>query len=321
MSEDTGVQQLGATGLDRPSIESLKTPGAWLRHYREEREVSLEELAAVLKITVGKLEALERDDYSQLPDMVFTRALSNSICRLLGFDPAPVMALFPAANSPRLARDADGLNQPFKPSTLPAPTAPAERAGIPGSAVALVVVAALVGAAVYFWPQIEQFMGWSDPVLEENLAPTSGRPGVTEQVVSIPGLTQPPGALQPAPAPAPEVPEPAQEEDAAPEASSPAADASTPPSAEVSTDPAAAPAPETIRIQAQEPVWIQIRDASNAILHQSTLPKGREIAITNNPPLRVEIGRANAVKVTVKGQDFDVKPFVRGNVARFEVQP
>ncbi|RMX07159.1 helix-turn-helix domain-containing protein [Allofranklinella schreckenbergeri] len=314
MSEDASASMdVVATGLERPSVESLKTPGAWLRHYRLEREVSLEELAAVLKIPAGKLEALERDDYGQLPDMVFTRALAMTICRLLGYDSAPVMALFPQVHSPRLARDTDGINQPFKSTALPTPSQPAVRSGIPGSAIVLAIVMSIVAAIVFFWPQIEHKMGWGESSVGHEIA--SGSPHLSSQEVQVPALSAAAsaesGTLAPALTPGQEQ-APASE----PTEAAPAAVAEPP----VQEEQPAAPA-ESIRIYAQEPVWVQIRDASNAILHQSTLPKGREIAITNPPPLRVEIGRVDAVKVVVKGQPFNVQPFARGNVARFEVSP
>ncbi|WP_238945667.1 helix-turn-helix domain-containing protein [Vandammella animalimorsus] len=337
-------------GLSKPSIESFKTPGGLLAYYRMEREVSLPELAAVLKVPVDKLEALERDDYAMLPDMVFTRALALSICRLLGADAQPVMALFPSAHAPRLARDSDGLNRAFKATEQPA--LGGERkppsAGIPRSAWLLGALLLLAALAVFFWPQIQQRLGWASPGEVTTGAPDpAGTPGAADglrsQPLHIPGLSDGAGA-EPRSAQAPEEPEDKPDEEDNSAANAPAGpgqagadtaagqapSATTPATAATATATAAAGAGEaasaaapahTLHIQAQESVWIQIRDASNAILHQSTLPKGREIAITNEPPLRVEIGRADAVKVTVKGQPFDLQPFARGNVARFEVSP
>ncbi|RRD68244.1 helix-turn-helix domain-containing protein [Comamonadaceae bacterium OH2310_COT-174] len=331
-------------GLNKPSIESFKTPGGLLAYYRMEREVSLPELAAVLKVPVDKLQALERDDYAMLPDMVFTRALALSICRLLGADAQPVMALFPSAHAPRLARDSDGLNRAFKATEQPA--LGGERkppsAGIPRSAWVLGVLLLLAALAVFFWPQIQQRLGWATSGEASGMSEAADAPstadGLRSQPLHIPGLNAGAGA-EPRSAQAPEEPEDKPDEEdssasaapagpgqagadtAAGQASSAAAPATANAAAGAGEATAAAAPAHTLHIQAQESVWIQIRDASNAILHQSTLPKGREIAITNEPPLRVEIGRADAVKVTVKGQPFDLQPFARGNVARFEVSP
>ncbi|WP_238946167.1 helix-turn-helix domain-containing protein [Vandammella animalimorsus] len=323
-------------GLSKPSIESFKTPGGLLAYYRMEREVSLPELAAVLKVPVDKLEALERDDYAMLPDMVFTRALALSICRLLGADAQPVMALFPSAHAPRLARDSDGLNRAFKATEQPA--LGGERkppsAGIPRSAWLLGALLLLAALAVFFWPQIQQRLGWAKPDEATGAHDPARTPsavdGLRSQPLHIPGLSD---GAEPRSAQAPEEPDDKPDEENDSPANAPAgpgqagADtaagqaSSVPAPATAAATAAAAASAHTLNIQAQESVWIQIRDASNAILHQSTLPKGREIAITNEPPLRVEIGRADAVKVTVKGQPFDLQPFARGNVARFEVSP
>nr|WP_237707280.1 helix-turn-helix transcriptional regulator [Acidovorax sp. NO-1] len=71
-------------------------------------------LAVALKVPVSKLEALEADNYGALPDTVFVRALASSMCRTLKLDPAPILALLPQSQSPRLATDSAGLNAPVK---------------------------------------------------------------------------------------------------------------------------------------------------------------------------------------------------------------
>ncbi|KKW67973.1 hypothetical protein AAV94_07315 [Lampropedia cohaerens] len=327
------------------------TPGALLRRYREERGVELRELAAVLKVTPEKLNALEHDAYDKLPDMVFTRALAQSICRLLQVDAAPVLALFPQVGSPRLTRDSDGLNQTFKSTDQPAMAASGYRGGIPRMAWLIGLLLLLAAALVLFWPRMLQMVASSaseaadSPVLA---SPTQvdgeaedAPPGLS--LVPIPAPSPVPPATTTvdasaavadvsAPGPVDDTSARAQRDSAAP--ASPddtvaatsaqlAADATEPAASEAASAPAeqAAQAAETLRITALEPVWVLVRDASNTILHQSTMPRGRELVITDAPPLRVEIGRADAVQVMVKGERFDIQPFARRNVARFEVSP
>jgi cytoskeleton protein RodZ len=54
------------------------TAGALLRDAREAAGLHIAALAVALKVPVAKLEALEADNFSALPDMVFVRAQDRS---------------------------------------------------------------------------------------------------------------------------------------------------------------------------------------------------------------------------------------------------
>jgi cytoskeletal protein RodZ len=61
--------------------------GGQLRRAREERGISLREIAATTKITAAALEGLERNDLSKLPGGIFSRALVRSYASEIGLDP------------------------------------------------------------------------------------------------------------------------------------------------------------------------------------------------------------------------------------------
>lgn len=75
--------------------------GAGLRQRREERRISLRQIAASTKISPGALEAIERDDIKRLPGGIFTRAFVRTYAAELDLDPentlAAFLAQFPAA--------------------------------------------------------------------------------------------------------------------------------------------------------------------------------------------------------------------------------
>ena len=60
--------------------------GAKLRRAREARGISLRQVAAATKISVGVLEALERNDISRLPGGIFSRAFVRSYAVEIGLD-------------------------------------------------------------------------------------------------------------------------------------------------------------------------------------------------------------------------------------------
>ena len=70
-------------------MEEQATPdfGVKMRRLREERGVSLRQIADVTRISVGVLEALERNDISRLPGGIFSRAFVRSYAIEVGLDP------------------------------------------------------------------------------------------------------------------------------------------------------------------------------------------------------------------------------------------
>src|SRR5260221_540118 len=70
-----------------PSERTASSFGARLRDARERRGVSLREIANATKISVGVLEALERNDISKLPGGIFGRAFVRNYAIEVGLDP------------------------------------------------------------------------------------------------------------------------------------------------------------------------------------------------------------------------------------------
>ena len=61
--------------------------GSRMRHTREQRGVSLRQIAQTTKLSVSALEALERNDISRLPGGIFSRAFIRSYAAEIGADP------------------------------------------------------------------------------------------------------------------------------------------------------------------------------------------------------------------------------------------
>ena len=117
--------------------------GARMRHAREQRGVSLRQIAEVTRISVSVLEALERNDISRLPGGIFSRAFVRSYAAEIGVDPEQTvrefLAQFPhesvTAGSPHVLID-DGYR---------------DRRRLDPRAVMIVGTLVLVAAAILFW--------------------------------------------------------------------------------------------------------------------------------------------------------------------------
>ena len=83
----------------------MKTIGQELKKAREEKELSLKEVADKTKIQSRYLEALENGDWERLPEEVYLRGFIKTYAQHLGLD-AP--ALVEAYNKARAREKGDG---------------------------------------------------------------------------------------------------------------------------------------------------------------------------------------------------------------------
>ena len=96
----------GRTEMSPSEQEALPaSPGARLARAREARGMSVEDVSRYLKLTPAQVLALETDDYSSLPSIVFVRGFLRSYAKLVDAD---ITALLPG--------------RPASSQTAPAPT-------------------------------------------------------------------------------------------------------------------------------------------------------------------------------------------------------
>ena len=120
--------------------------GTKMRRLREERGVSLRQIADATKISIGALEALERNDISRLPGGIFSRAFVRSYATEVGLNPEETvrdfMVQFPddsvTAGSPHAPKPMYDLDEPRR-----------RRRGGP-TTVALIAISVLIGVILFF---------------------------------------------------------------------------------------------------------------------------------------------------------------------------
>src|SRR5688500_17459115 len=76
--------------VDRPKVDF----GARLKRLREERGVSLRQIADRTTLTVSALEAVERNDISRLPGGIVSRGFVRSYAVEIGLDPEQTVREF-----------------------------------------------------------------------------------------------------------------------------------------------------------------------------------------------------------------------------------
>ena len=297
--------------------------GALLRQARQAQGVALEDLAATLKVPVEKLQALEDEDWQRLPDVVFLRALAQTICRTLHLEAAPVLALLPQQKVTALAPQG-GLNAPMRERGVPSILATNTKHSPWPWVVLLLIVLGGGGYLGVQWMAPEWVRGvsttvpapsepagdsplFSPAVPEEGDGGGMGNMGDVAQAGEVPSV-QVAALMQPA------LPE---EEGAQPgfAAPAPAAEPAAAPAAQ-----AAASVSPVLRITAKGATWVQVLDAQQRLLIEKILQDGEVFSTSAPKPLTVAVGKADLATVEVNGAPFDVQAVARSNVARFEVK-
>ena len=278
------------------------TAGGLLRQARQAQGLHVAALAAAIKVAPRKLELLETDQFDQLPDATFTRALAQTICRTLKIDAAPILALLPPPKGHRLEQVAEGLNTPFR--ERPGNMAPKEWANAGNPALWIVAVIALLTLAVYAVPA--SWLPFSNAAVTRVRPP---EPAATPAALPTPATALPVAAPAPLSAPAPA-------EVAA--SGAPAADL---PAAMAEPDAVtAAAASGVLQFSASAQSWVEVIDARGQSLIARVLEPGESVGLDGVMPLKVRIGNAAGTQLVFRGQPLALAAYTRDNVARLELK-
>lgn len=106
--------------MTNPSANTQSNPqgsfGAVLQQARKNKKVSLEEAAAELFILKRHLEALENENFAELPQAAFARGFAINYAKYLGLNSAKIASSFDAAYPNELkARSASNTDTPLRP--------------------------------------------------------------------------------------------------------------------------------------------------------------------------------------------------------------
>jgi cytoskeleton protein RodZ len=280
--------------------------GTFLRQAREQRGVSLQELAVTTKISARVLEALERNDPSKLPGGIFSRSFVRAYAREVGVDPDVAVANFVSAFP-----DESGADE------MPATTSAVEaenfelRRRVFRVVVRLLGVAVLVAilAFIYYSRFRPRFL---------TTGPDGPRPPAAETVSQATSLPQRP---PPAPAPAPSVMPGAALADAAQAAATPPTgqpETGAPPGAPAGTSsaPAATPAatpsalpgaaasqqaPLVVVLTVTDPCWLSV-NVDGARTPSRTAGAGERLEFAVQRSITMTAGNAAALSVTLNGR-------------------
>lgn len=322
--------------LEEATTAVVPSPGAMLRQARERANLSKEDVAAKLKLSVRQISAIETGDWSVLPERTFTRGFMRSYARLVGLDPDS-LRLDQSASQPQAATE-------LKPT--PAAIGEIAHDADHGSAALTrwIVPAALVailaaGVAYVQWGHLIGLPGLRPAAPSASPAGSKATNQATPAAAKTESSSLSSGAVITPPA-APAV---------APADGAAATQAATP----ASTDSSAAPVPALITstnlpvppvataqpdAQAAKPAllpplapgqkritltfkgksWTEVRSKGDVIFSETASPGTREF--TGAPPLSFTVGNASNVAILIDGKPYDMSEITRNDVARFRIE-
>lgn len=279
-----GEDPIVPTGQEAPAA-SGPPPGEELRRAREARGWPVERVAERLRLRAEQIVALERDDHSAFPALIFVSGYVRNYARLLGIDAAPLLAsLQPVEAATPVIRAESAAPRRRLSSGL-------------GAFGGLVLGLVLIAAVTLIW------FGLRD---RPSSAPVDDTPRS-----AAPALPSPSTAAEEEAGPFdPEAMEEVREELLREEEAAPAA---------VADEPAAAAATDELVLRFSGMSWIEIADASGRRLAVRMGQAGEELRLRGRAPFDVLLGNAPNVGLEYNGRPYTDIPVSRQNVANFRL--
>lgn len=255
-----------------------------LKQARERKGVHLATLAVTLKVPVARLEALEAGRYDELPDPTFARALAQSVCKVLKVDPAPILLSLPSAHVADLGPSTTAISTPMPINPTGGSIGSNESMVRIPTAVLVAALLMVVAAILWVWLPERTVSSVVEPIPLPQSLSSDETPGAHSDVAN-------PSELNTA------------------EASNVSPHSNT--SQMVSG---------VLHMVANDTAWIEVAESTGQVVVQRHLEAQEAVAFSSGFPLSIVIGRADVVSVQIRGEAFDLSPWTRGNVARFEVR-
>lgn len=283
------------------------SPGVLLSRARQARGLSIADVARTIKFSPKQIEAIESDDLDPTSaSTTFIRGFIRSYAKLLHIDPQPLLAMLeqPAPQVDDMIQlPQDGGTALPQPIEEPRITLP--RWLLP----ALLAIAA--AAAGLIWHLNASDRGVDLPVVRAPDPPSA--PPVAPAAVSSGG-----GDVVSSPSVNPNVePLPAGSGAAS---QTFAGSISAPAPALAQPGPPAAPGSHQLVFTFTGKSWVEVRDATQAVLLSQNSDAGSRQVVSGKPPFALVIGSAPNVRLQYDEREIDLQPYTRVDVARLNLE-
>ena len=306
------MEQLPENNADQGDSPAAAIPavslGKTLREAREHLGLSIADVAHQTKLAPRQIEALEADDFQNLPEMPFVRGFVRSYAKILQLDAQPLLAFLPQTNAPPMPLISDSVEVPFPSAHSP------QRQNLVWLGAALLLAVLVVAFAVWHF---------TTPLEKPETAQVETPVSLPDKMQIIPASPiAETGEIAPPAAPA------ARPALVAAQSSMPMAKTTisqTLPqaqSAKPAAQPDAAPKTATLRLAFDEESWTEIRDKDDKVLSSQVNPRGSELRLNGQAPFSLVIGHAASARLYYRGKQIDLTPHISASseVARLTLE-
>ncbi len=271
-------------------MESL---GEYLKQARKKKRLSLEQIASQTRIQAQHLQALESEDFANLPAKVFAKGFVRSYAKILGLDEEEALQCFLETSGTFYERRQ--VEQPLPHAQVKLEAAPRQNMNWKLVFGFIIIVAA--GAVWYGLPKQQGTpIALSEPEAFSPIEPI-GEPMLpisdpSKSVVPIRPVESPPPSPPPAPSPTQPAPKPIPPISVEPiPPTSP-----TPPAVETTAD-----GSHTLEIEATQLTWVVVQSDKQAP-NEALLQPGQRKRWKANKQFLVTLGNAAGVVIRLNGE-------------------
>jgi cytoskeletal protein RodZ len=269
--------------------------GEYLKQARKKKRLSLEQITSQTRIQEHHLQALESEDFANLPAKVFAKGFVRSYAKALGLDEEEAIQCFLETSGTFYEQHQPEQPQPHVQVKLEA----AHRQSINWNLVVVILVVIAAGAVWYGLPKQEDTpIDLSEPeisssveTIQESIPPSDPQESIAPATPVGSTSTSPPSSQNsvPAlPAPKPIMPPPIEP---IPPTSSPA-----PPAVEITAD-----ASHTLEIEATQLTWVVVQSDKQAP-NEALLQPGQRKTWKANKQFLLTLGNAAGVVIRLNGE-------------------
>ena len=259
------------------------TFGENLKREREMRGVSLDEISAATRIATRFLQAIENEQWDQLPGGVFNRGFVRAVAHYLGLDEESIVAEYVLVAG-------DRQSVPVWSGTPPVVTA--EKPWLVWILAAIILVAVLAGG----WFGARRLSAWRAARRAARNAATraTSSPGAPE-MPAIPGAATAPDSTTPSPGATPDTPTGAADSAPATNAISPATSSETAPAS------SPVPAPFELKVAADKKTKVTVEADADRVF-DGTMKAGENHTFSAKDRFDISTRDAGALQLELNGK-------------------
>ena len=285
MNEDNTQPQ-----SDEPSV------GQILKSHRENANISIAEIASLLKLTESQVEHIESDEYHLLGAKTFVKGYIKNYCRTLNIDSAAILAMLPAFSTSDKPVDMQSFSRRTEKEAHDSRL----------MTVSYVILAIVIGSSAVWWWQNAM------PIDEQTKTINANNSLITQQQENTKLLAEAADeALLNDIESTEEVDSALQNEQQTIQAApvNNAQSTSEPKNSDLST----------IFMMFNDESWVEIHDANDEKIAFGVKKAGYEMTLTGVAPFSVVLGKHDVVRITLNGEPVDISAFPKNRLAKFKL--